>query len=448
MTIAANEHVLRIASALDKGSAPSFGDVISRSWKRSIDTFHIDPASKESLHVLTSPEVSALRDQSAMLVRAAQPEIDRLYQIVRPAGYVVLLTDRDGVVIDHRGSEEGAEEFKRWGLWLGRVWSENLEGTNGIGTALVDNRPMTIHRSQHFRLRHTSLSCSGAPIFDAGGALVGVIDVSCFDPGISDGAHDMTGPLTIAVARGIEERLFRARFQKEWVVAIARPDKPGIAMLLAVDDGHHIVGANRDGRAMLEKAGLARETGAALWTIFARNDALFRRKNSGDVFGRLTCLSNGADWGVIVTPPLPASTGKFRLDVDSLFWRPRVDALLAGRQPAEPGSRLGLTPATLRRIRSYVESHIDGDLSLSTLAKVAGLSLSHFARAFKKSEGMTPSGFVLECRVERARKLLLDTTLPLSEIAIATGFSDQSHLARRFRQRVGVAPSQFRRSQD
>jgi AraC-like DNA-binding protein len=64
----------------------------------------------------------------------------------------------------------------------------------------------------------------------------------------------------------------------------------------------------------------------------------------------------------------------------------------------------------------------------------------HFARAFKQSEGVTPHGYLLERRVE----LLTGTNLSLSEIALASGFSDQSHLARHFRQRVGVSPSLFR----
>jgi len=68
----------------------------------------------------------------------------------------------------------------------------------------------------------------------------------------------------------------------------------------------------------------------------------------------------------------------------------------------------------------------------------------HFARAFKQSEGVTPHSYVLERRIERAQKLLAGTDIPLSRIALATGFSDQSHLARHFRARVGIAPSAFR----
>jgi AraC-like DNA-binding protein len=107
-------------------------------------------------------------------------------------------------------------------------------------------------------------------------------------------------------------------------------------------------------------------------------------------------------------------------------------------------ARGGLPPRTLQRVREYIDSHINESISLETLASVAGLSMFHFARAFKQSEGVTPHSYVLERRIERAQKLLAGTDIPLSGIALATGFSDQSHLARHFRARVGTAPSAFR----
>jgi AraC-like DNA-binding protein len=78
------------------------------------------------------------------------------------------------------------------------------------------------------------------------------------------------------------------------------------------------------------------------------------------------------------------------------------------------------------------------------LAGVAGLSPFYFARAFKKSEGVTPHDYLIRCRVERTMELLAGTDLALSEIAIAAGFSDQSHCARRFREHVGVCPHDYR----
>jgi transcriptional regulator GlxA family with amidase domain len=111
---------------------------------------------------------------------------------------------------------------------------------------------------------------------------------------------------------------------------------------------------------------------------------------------------------------------------------------------SRPRIRGGLPPQALRRVREYVETHLDESISVDALARVAGLSMYHFARAFKQSEGLTPHDYLVRCRVRHAQNLLASTDLPLSEIALAAGFSDQSHCARRFRERVGISPSSYR----
>ena len=109
-----------------------------------------------------------------------------------------------------------------------------------------------------------------------------------------------------------------------------------------------------------------------------------------------------------------------------------------------PMARGGLPPRALRRVREYIASHLGENISIRALADNVGLSSYHFARAFKQSEGMSPHRYLLQCRVRRTQDLLAGTDLPLSEIALASGFSDQSHFARQFRQHVGVTPSTYR----
>ena len=107
-------------------------------------------------------------------------------------------------------------------------------------------------------------------------------------------------------------------------------------------------------------------------------------------------------------------------------------------------SRGGLPPRVLRRVREYIAAHLQKNISIRMLADVAGLSMFHFARTFKQSEGVTPHRFLLQSRLRRVQELLANTELPLSQIAIAAGFSDQSHCARRFREFVGVTPRRYR----
>ena len=119
---------------------------------------------------------------------------------------------------------------------------------------------------------------------------------------------------------------------------------------------------------------------------------------------------------------------------------------IAGLVAAQLRTRIrgGLPPRALRRVREYIEAHLEQNISVQALAATAGLSMFHFAREFKRSEGVTPHDYLVQCRVRRAQELLAGTDLPLSEIALASGFSDQSHCARRFREHVGITPSSYR----
>jgi AraC-like DNA-binding protein len=78
---------------------------------------------------------------------------------------------------------------------------------------------------------------------------------------------------------------------------------------------------------------------------------------------------------------------------------------------------------------------------------VAGLSVYHFAREFKRTVGVAPHSYVTRRRVEKAQEMLARTDLPLSDVALASGFFDQSHLSRHFREFAGVTPAEYRWSQ-
>src|SRR5438046_7640083 len=109
----------------------------------------------------------------------------------------------------------------------------------------------TILGGTHYRSLHILLCCSVAPIFDVDGRLIAVLDVSAIDPERSEHAHALTGALTVAAARAIEERFFREQFRREWVVAVTPPEEGATAMLLAVDGNQRVVGDNRTARTHL-----------------------------------------------------------------------------------------------------------------------------------------------------------------------------------------------------
>ena len=105
----------------------------------------------------------------------------------------------------------------------------------------------------------------------------------------------------------------------------------------------------------------------------------------------------------------------------------------------------GLTARQLRRITQFIDSQISSDITISDLAALVGLSQFHFIRAFKESVGLSPYQHVLSKRVGRARELLSDRNLSLSDVATAVGFSDASQLNRAFQKSIGITPTAFRR---
>jgi AraC-like DNA-binding protein len=353
-----------------------------------------------------------------------------------------------GVAVEHRGEEAEADQFRYWGTWLGGVWSEELEGTNGIGTCIIEERPITVHRGQHFRSRNKDLSCSGAPIFDVDGRLIAVLDVSAVNPGRSERAHALTGALTVKSARAIEERYFRERFRRQWIVAIAPPEENVAGMLLAVDGSHHIVGADRVARQTLHLEDETLAAGLSLWSFFLRNADLFGRKNQIDIPARFVFHGSNDIWPALLTPPERIAGNPHDPMSFVLHTRPRLDLMSAMKRMAPIlAARGGLTAGAMRRVREYVAAHLNQRMELTELAAVAGLSVYHFAREFKHSAGVTPHCYIIQKRVEHAQAMLTRTDLSVAEIAIAAGYSDQSQLTRHFRQVLGTTPRSFRWSQ-
>lgn len=107
----------------------------------------------------------------------------------------------------------------------------------------------------------------------------------------------------------------------------------------------------------------------------------------------------------------------------------------------------GLSEQKVRLVTDYIQAHLEQDLSLAELASLVQLSPYHFARLFKRSTGLSPHKYLLQCRIQRAKQLLLERELSLAEIACVVGFSSQGHLNYHFKRLVGVTPKAFVRQQ-
>jgi AraC-like DNA-binding protein len=113
--------------------------------------------------------------------------------------------------------------------------------------------------------------------------------------------------------------------------------------------------------------------------------------------------------------------------------------------PSITSNRGGLAPSILRRIRAHIDAHLAEKIDIDQLAKLAGLSTSHFSRAFKQCMGLSPHHYLLVQRIDRAAALIKNTDCALIDIALDTGFSDQCHLTRMFVRQMHETPMAYRR---
>jgi transcriptional regulator of acetoin/glycerol metabolism len=241
-------HVDQIRAAIaSNGAAKS---ALIASWRRSSTLHRLDPAETRSPERVSDSELRKVRQEIEPLIQVAQTSLERLHLAVGGVGCCVLLADRSGIPVERRGAAADDQTFCSWGLWPGTKWSEESVGTNGIGTCLVEQRATTIHRDQHFLTRNTVLSCTAAPVYDVGGQLIAVLDISSCRADQTEAYVNLLAMAVVDAAARIETDYFRSVFTRERILVVPAADKGGRA-LIAVDADDLVVGATRAARQAL-----------------------------------------------------------------------------------------------------------------------------------------------------------------------------------------------------
>jgi AraC family transcriptional regulator len=149
-------------------------------------------------------------------------------------------------------------------------------------------------------------------------------------------------------------------------------------------------------------------------------------------------------WAMKSEMEMGSPSGRLYLDGLALSAAAR---LVAGHSSVavEELRRGGLDGRRLKRTLEFIEAHLSEELSLARLAAVAEMSVSHFRAGFRESVGAAVHQYVIERRVERAKSLLMREGPTIAEIALAAGFTHQSHLARHMQRSTGFSPLQMKR---
>ncbi|WP_434766845.1 sigma-54-dependent Fis family transcriptional regulator [Pseudomonas triticicola] len=210
--------VLTVTQGKPHLHGPGADPSIARSWLRCLEDYHLDPSVTMAPTVLEHGRVLESRERLQQVLQIAGTEMSSLHQQLSGAGHAVLLTDARGVILNCVTAPAERKIFERAGLWLGADWSEACEGTNGIGTCLVERQALTIHQDEHFRGRHTGLTCSASPVFDPHGELLAVLDVSSARPDVSRQSQFHTMALVNLSAKMIESCYFLRCFDNQWLL--------------------------------------------------------------------------------------------------------------------------------------------------------------------------------------------------------------------------------------
>ncbi|MGV1823849.1 GAF domain-containing protein [Agrobacterium vitis] len=223
---------------------------IAASWRRCLDVHGLDPEQAGTPRILEETAFREARQRMDHLIAASAEEMDRLFSTVGRSGCCLVLADSHGVVLERRSAAGDDRDFHRLGLWQQTEWSEASVGTNGIGTALADERPVIIHRDQHFLSANIALSCTTAPIRDHRGQIAAALDISTCRHDVTDLSMTILAQAVRDAALRVEVNLFRMAFARARIVMIPTVANP--TALLAVDGDDLVLGATRAARVALQ----------------------------------------------------------------------------------------------------------------------------------------------------------------------------------------------------
>jgi sigma-54 dependent transcriptional regulator, acetoin dehydrogenase operon transcriptional activator AcoR len=214
-----------VRGAGDVSRRPAVSAAIGASWRRCINDYALDPVREQPPFVLDGYLLKEYRSRHEYLIQVASAEIDWLYDHIAMSGCALLLTDAGGIVLYEKADPTILDRFRLAGLRLGADWSESRQGTNGMGTCIAENRPIIVHRDEHFRACHIGLSCTAAPIHDPDGSLVAVLDASTLNAQGTRETQTHVMALVHLSAKLIEKCLFLRHFQRGSVLRFhARPE--------------------------------------------------------------------------------------------------------------------------------------------------------------------------------------------------------------------------------
>ncbi len=278
-----SSHEELVRAALDGSRiipSTKIDDLTLRSWRRCRDEYGLDPGKVPEPVIIDRQDLRERLQKYDRLLDIARVEMTDLYQQLAGSGHAIMLTDKDGILLNFIGDPQFTDAAAHAGMQLGAVWSESVQGTNGMGTCLIEQKPLVIHKQSHFFARNASLTCAAAPVFDPHGEILAVLDASSE----SQMAQQHTMVLLNMSAQVIENRVFFCAMKQSFMLRFHSRSE-FISTLgegaIAFDEDGIILAANRSAMFQLNLESPNQIVGHPIHQLFTTSlNSLLRHANS------------------------------------------------------------------------------------------------------------------------------------------------------------------------
>ncbi len=370
--------------------------VVLDSWDR-CRAKGVNPYLTSAPLVLEGKALADLLDANRELIEISRPFMEHLYGFVEGSSFIVALSDAEGYLIQLVGDAPVLETVKQGNFVVGACWGEDFAGTNGVGTVLKTGKPLQIFGTEHYCINSRRWACSGAPIHDSEGKLVGAIDMT----GHYEKAHPHTLGMVVASAHAIEnEYRFRKAlrecqiadsFQRtvissipEIIIAI---DNEGIISLMN-NNAKKVFGPNADKYLGKNVNILWKGNNAALINMLNSNESLT------DVEVSISFKKSQADFTLTCSPILSMNrvTGKIIILNEIKRARTLATRMMGAKASVHFEDMIGVDPEFRETIRlAQIASRINSNV---LLLGESGTGKDLFAQAIHNSSSRRDGPYV------------------------------------------------------
>lgn len=226
---------------------------LKKSWERS-QMYRVN-FTKAKDAILSEYEFKKYKEQKEGFLKDIHPTIEQLAHRIKPSGSVVIINDTNGFILENVGERKFLKDHEKIYLQNGACYSEQVRGTNSLGTICIEKKPLAVVGKDHYLEAHQRLYCIGSPIFDLSGDLLAVLNIS----GYKDLYHPPMLDMIDNVARKIEDSFLFRQPKPQLILSLHPEQQANYQALLAVNEDGLITGANREARSLLNMETLVPE---------------------------------------------------------------------------------------------------------------------------------------------------------------------------------------------